>query len=81
MSFRPTASYIDLKRRSQIINQIRDIFKQKAYLEVETPTLSRYAVTDVNLDSFETHYLNQDQKIEYYLSTSPEFHMKRSVSS
>ncbi|RIY35210.1 elongation factor P--(R)-beta-lysine ligase [Psittacicella gerlachiana] len=63
----------DLKERHKILKKIRDFFDNKGLIEVETPILAQAAVTDVHLDSFTTNYLGK----EYFLNTSPEFHMKR----
>ncbi|MBA6346807.1 MULTISPECIES: elongation factor P--(R)-beta-lysine ligase [unclassified Colwellia] len=74
------------KSRGSVINEIRDFFKNKNVIEVETPSLSMGTVTDPYLDAFSTQYnyldnsdINQSQQL--YLQTSPEFHMKRLLAS
>ncbi|MBA6350443.1 elongation factor P--(R)-beta-lysine ligase [Colwellia sp. BRX10-6] len=74
------------KSRGNVINEIRDFFKNKNVIEVETPSLSMGTVTDPYLDAFSTQYnyldnsdINQSQQL--YLQTSPEFHMKRLLAS
>ena len=46
-------------------------------LEVETPTLSKYAVTEPNIQSLKTHI----DESAYYLQTSPEYFMKRLLAA
>jgi lysyl-tRNA synthetase class 2 len=74
------------KSRGNVINAIRDFFKNKNVVEVETPSLSMGTVTDPYLEAFSTQYnyldnsdINQSQQL--YLQTSPEFHMKRLLAS
>lgn len=77
--WQPTATIDNLKKRAAIIQQIRLFFSEKNVMEVDTPALSEYAVTDVHLQSFETlfnsPYSTTKQKL--FLHTSPEFPMKR----
>jgi lysyl-tRNA synthetase class 2 len=77
-TWEPSASITILRRRAEILSQIRDFFKEKGVLEVQTPSLSLSTVTDPHLQSFDTFYHNNGhppQKL--YLQTSPEFSMKR----
>jgi len=60
-----------------MLHRIRAFFAQQNVLEVETPIISKAAVTDPQLESFSTHYKNT----EYFLNTSPEFHMKRLLAA
>lgn len=76
-SWQPTASIEALKIRARVLQDIRAFFAVRHVLEVETPILSRAAVTDVYLHSFKTQYRQQD----FYLHTSPEFFMKRLLAS
>ncbi|MBA6337881.1 elongation factor P--(R)-beta-lysine ligase [Colwellia sp. BRX8-7] len=74
------------KSRGNVINAIRDFFKNKNVVEVETPSLSMGTVTDPYLDAFSTQYnyldnSDIDQSQQLYLQTSPEFHMKRLLAS
>ena len=86
MTWQPTASINNLLKRAKIISQVRQFFADRCILEVETPTLSQYAVTDVHLSSFHTLFLKpgetderQGQKMS--LITSPEYHMKRLLAA
>ena len=56
MSWRPSASVAALRARADLLHRIRAFFGSRGVLEVETPALSRRAVTDVHLASFSTTY-------------------------
>ena len=72
----------DAKKRATIINNIRQFFAERDVVEVETPLLSAGTVTDVHLDAFSTTYaFNSVTGSTLYLQTSPEFAMKRLLSS
>ncbi|MDP8033230.1 elongation factor P--(R)-beta-lysine ligase [Pasteurella atlantica] len=75
----PTASIENLLQRAKIIKNIRQFFTERGLLEVETPILSEFGVTDINLVTFETNFnapfSNEVQQL--HLITSPEYHMKR----
>ncbi|MEJ2622711.1 MAG: EF-P lysine aminoacylase EpmA [Candidatus Thiodiazotropha sp.] len=77
--WRPSASPGMMRRRAEVLHQIREFFWQAGVLEVETPVCSRFATTDPAIDSFKTNYTGplaaQGQPL--YLQTSPEFPMKR----
>lgn len=72
-----TISLSMLHQRMLFYQQIRDFFSQHQVLEVETPILSPYGATDVNIDSFTTDW----QGTPLYLQTSPEFAMKRLLAA
>ena len=77
MDWQPSASIETLRKRSAIIAKIREFFSQRGYLEVETPVLGRFGVTDVYLSNLETCFRGQN----YCLQTSPEYHMKRLLAA
>jgi elongation factor P--(R)-beta-lysine ligase len=66
-----------LQQRALMLSAIRAFFDDRNVLEVETPLLSRFCVTDPHLDSFSTTFRGRD----YYLNTSPEYAMKRLLAS
>ncbi|EIJ67816.1 elongation factor P--(R)-beta-lysine ligase [Pasteurella bettyae] len=81
--WRPTASIKTLQARAKIINEIRKFFTERGLLEVETPVLSEFGVTDVHLSTFNTEFvapLNVHSKT-LWLGTSPEYHMKRLIAA
>ncbi|ARG98057.1 elongation factor P--(R)-beta-lysine ligase [Legionella micdadei] len=75
--WQPSASIETLRQRAKLLNQIRSFFYQRDYLEVETPTLSRFGITDVYLSNIVATFRGQP----YYLQTSPEYHMKRLLAA
>jgi elongation factor P--(R)-beta-lysine ligase len=79
MSWQPSATIDTLVKRAAFIARIREFFKAKQVLEVETPALSAASVTDVNLHAFVTEFNNPLTPVsqELYLQTSPEYAMKR----
>lgn len=81
--WRPSVSLDILKRRAQLLADVRLFFAQKKVLEVETPILSLAAPTAPYLDSFKTDYIpiGTTDRQAYYLQTSPEFAMKRLLAA
>lgn len=75
-NWHPSAQITTLKERAEIIQKIRNFFYQRGYLEVETPCISQYGVSDPYLVNVKTRVNNKP----YYLQTSPEYHMKRLLS-
>ena len=67
----------DLKSRAQIIHAIRCFFIEQQFLEVETPSMGHYAVTDCYLKNIEVAY----NHATHYLQTSPEYYMKRLLAA
>jgi lysyl-tRNA synthetase class 2 len=81
-NWQPTATIDTLKRRAQLLAEVRRFFAERGVLEVETPVLSQAAPTATYLDSFTSHYLPPGSKAQtYYLQTSPEFPMKRLLAA
>ena len=66
-----------------VLAAVRDFFARRGVLEVDTPVLSRAAVTDPQLESFTTVYRGPDAPGDgrLYLHTSPEFPMKRLLAA
>jgi lysyl-tRNA synthetase class 2 len=81
-NWQPTATIDTLKRRAQLLADVRRFFAARQVLEVETPVLSQAAPTATYLDSFEAQYLPPGSEPQsYYLQTSPEFLMKRLLAA
>lgn len=72
--WRPSARLENLRLRATLLGRVRDYFARQGVLEVETPVLSRAAVTDVHLASLHTSVSGHG---EFHLQTSPEYAMKR----
>ena len=66
-----------MKKRARMLQSIRAFFVERDVLEVDTPSLSASAATDLHIESFMTAM----QRQSYYLHTSPEYPMKRLLAS
>lgn len=75
--WKPTASIATLEIRAAMLRAARDYFAATRALEVETPTLSASAVTDVHLASVAATACGRRQ----FLHTSPEYAMKRLLAA
>ncbi|MCW8907107.1 MAG: EF-P lysine aminoacylase EpmA [Sedimenticola sp.] len=81
--WRPGASIEMLRLRAQLLAQIRDFFRQRGVMEVETPVCSRCATTDPAIESLRTRFTGPRAAdgLPLYLHTSPEFAMKRLLAA
>lgn len=70
-----------LRRRAQLLAQVRDFFAARGVLEVETPALSAGAVSDPAIDSVAAELHVGGEKRRLYLHTSPEYAMKRLLAA
>ncbi len=77
----PSASLVALRQRAALLARIRQFFAERAVLEVETPLMSHYSVTDPHLQPFVSHYQGPGGARTLYLQTSPEYHMKRLLAA
>ncbi len=75
--WQPSASIDTLRQRAKIIAQIRSFFNTRHYLEVETPIMARFGITDVYLSNIKARFRGE----AYNLQTSPEYHMKRLLAA
>jgi elongation factor P--(R)-beta-lysine ligase len=73
----PSASLDTLRERARLIAKIRCFFTERSYLEVETPVMAHYGVSDPYLSAIKAVFNNQT----YCLQTSPEYHMKRLLAA
>ncbi|THA08307.1 elongation factor P--(R)-beta-lysine ligase [Rodentibacter pneumotropicus] len=83
VSWQPSASIKNLLARAKIIAEIRRFFTDRGLLEVETPVLSEFGVTDIHLSTFSTEFIAPFAELSktLWLSTSPEYHMKRLLAA
>ena len=63
-----------------MLKRARYFFEQRNVLEVDTPILSRFAVSDPQIESIEAT-MALDPGESWYLQTSPEYCMKRLLSA
>jgi lysyl-tRNA synthetase class 2 len=75
--WRPTASIATLEIRASMLRAVREYFTATRALEVDTPTLSTAAVTDVHLASVAATTNGR----RTFLHTSPEYAMKRLLAA
>lgn len=81
VNWQPGASLDILRKRAELLAQLREFFAEKNILEVETPVLANAPVTDLHIQSlFSEIDLGQGPQT-YYLQTSPEFAMKRLLAA
>lgn len=78
--WQPSAPCLHLRRRAELLQQIRQFFLERQILEVETPLLCQYTVTDIHTTSFKVP-INPESTETYYLQTSPEYAMKRLLAA
>ncbi len=76
-SWTPSASIDLLRERAAILTTIRAFFADRGYLEVETPIMARFGITDVYLSNIKAMFRGD----AYSLQTSPEYHMKRLLAA
>lgn len=83
--FGPTASWINLRARADLLKRTRAFFEEHDFLEVETPLLSRDSVVDRHLDPLPVKLFDDarepQQGERFWLQTSPEFGMKRLLAA
>ncbi len=72
-TWRPSASWDALHARAKLYRNIRDFFSARGVLEVETPLLARYGVTDIHTETLGAG--------DGFLQTSPEYAMKRLLAA
>lgn len=80
-TWQPVAELQQLRRRAQLLADIRRFFAERDVLEVETPLLCHATGTDPNLDFFSSQFHCSPQHKTLFLQTSPEFAMKRLLAA
>jgi len=74
--WRPGASRLAVEARAVLLRDIRLFFADRNVMEVETPILSQAGNSDPNI-----HNITTGSRVKKYLRTSPEYSMKRLLSS
>lgn len=77
MAWQPNASIDSLKRRAQLLALLRSFMAERGIWEVETPIMARFGVSDLHLSNIKAEFRQQN----FYLQTSPEYHMKRLLAA
>lgn len=78
--WRPSASLDVLQQRAALFRTVREFFFERDVLEVDTPLLSRYGVTDPHIENLTTSVRAFPQQ-PFYLQSSPEYAMKRLLAA
>lgn len=81
--WQPSADIKTLKKRANILANVRQFFDNKSVLEVDVPVLCAAAVSDPFIDAMRVEYRHfpQDKCQYYYLQSSPEYAMKRLLAA
>ncbi|MGD9662319.1 MAG: EF-P lysine aminoacylase EpmA [Porticoccaceae bacterium] len=75
--WQPSASLATLKKRAELLAQIRSFFSHCAVMEVDTPILGRRGVTDLHIDCVQARVCGETR----YMQSSPEYFMKRLLAA
>ncbi|MGZ3727552.1 MAG: EF-P lysine aminoacylase EpmA, partial [Pseudobdellovibrio sp.] len=70
-------SWADHRQWQKFISTVRNIFSEKSFQEIKTPTLVNCPGTEPSLDVFETEFRLESKNKKYYLPTSPELNLKK----
>ncbi|OCA53278.1 elongation factor P--(R)-beta-lysine ligase [Photorhabdus namnaonensis] len=82
-NWQPSAPIANLLKRATILAEIRRFFADRGVLEVETPAMGQFTVTDIQLFAFQTEFVGPGAAdgMALYMMTSPEYHMKRLLAA
>jgi lysyl-tRNA synthetase class 2 len=80
LDWRPSARLERLRRRAALLAEMRSFFAERGVLEVDTPQLINYAVSDRHLHSAQVQWPGAAARPQY-LHTSPEYAMKRLLAA
>ena len=73
----PSAGIDDLRARAAMLSEVRAFLSSRSVLEVDTPLLGQFAITDPNIELFEVATPDGAR----FLQSSPEYAMKRLLAS
>ncbi|MBS0211476.1 MAG: EF-P lysine aminoacylase GenX [Planctomycetes bacterium] len=81
----PSASWPIIQLRARLLQQVRQFFDTRGFVEVDTPVLSADTVVDRQLDPIEAEFRPDVRSAagarRLFLQTSPEFDMKRILAA
>jgi len=83
MQWQPSAAITTLRQRALVLGQIRQFFSDRNLLEVDTPVMSHYGVSDPHIDSIGVQFTpdGSDSSHSMWLMSSPEYAMKRLLAA
>ena len=73
----PSAGVDELRARAAMLAEVRAFLSSRSVLEVDTPSLGQFAITDPNIELFEVATPDGTR----FLQSSPEYAMKRLLAS
>ena len=79
-SWRPDAGLDALRTRADLLRVAREFFATHNVLEVETPALGEFGVTDPHISGIAVRLTARPEQ-RYFLQTSPEYAMKRLLAA
>jgi len=79
--WQPSATLSVLQLRARVLAQVREFFRQRQVLEVETPLLWPTTATDLHIDSILVTDGVDPEVGSLFLQTSPEFAMKKLLAA
>ena len=80
LSWRPGTALHVLVARARLRAAVRSFFERRGVLEVDTPVLARFGVTEPQIQSISVH-LEALASTRLFLQTSPEYAMKRLLAA
>ncbi len=81
INWKPSATLQQRQQRAALLAKVRAFFCARAVLEIETPLLCRYSVSDPHMDAISADNPVDDHGSRYFLQTSPEYAMKRLLAA
>ncbi|MEE4278622.1 MAG: EF-P lysine aminoacylase EpmA [Halieaceae bacterium] len=79
--WRPGASARTLRARAEVFRAIRDFFHARGVIEVDTPLIGRFGVSDPAIEPLFVSAPRDAIAARRFLQTSPEFAMKRLLAA
>ena len=73
----PSAGIDELRARAAMLAEVRAFMSSRSVMEVDTPSLGQFAITDPNIELFEVATPDGTR----FLQSSPEYAMKRLLAS
>ena len=73
----PSAGIYELRARAAMLAEVRAFMSLRSVMEVDTPSLGQFAITDPNIELFEVATPDGTR----FLQSSPEYAMKRLLAS
>lgn len=76
MPWQPSADIKQLKQRAKVISQIRAFLDARHLLEVDTPVMSHYGVSDPHIDSIPVAFTQDGALSSTQMNLMPSLNMQ-----